>query len=232
VAIPASICYTESAYGEHRDARCGANPTAAGTRRRFGLTTAALPEGCHQEPMGPLLMANIVKCPECQKALKLSDAAAGKRVRCPACQHSFAAPAAEDEAAYAVEPTEEGVAERPVRRSPRDSEEDDRPRAPRRRRPSRSREFTGEQVAVSSAPLVYGILAFVFSCIPIAAFIFGGLALTKASEESARIPGGKRYNGARTMLLIARILAAVGICLGVVFCILGVVFKVMDRTAR
>ena len=35
----------------------------------------------------------VIKCPECGKTLKVSDSAAGKRVRCPGCKNPFDVPA-------------------------------------------------------------------------------------------------------------------------------------------
>ena len=37
-------------------------------------------------------MSLTIKCPECEKSLKVKEEAAGKKVRCPACATAFLAP--------------------------------------------------------------------------------------------------------------------------------------------
>ncbi|MBM4076429.1 MAG: hypothetical protein FJ267_12410, partial [Planctomycetes bacterium] len=34
-------------------------------------------------------MSLATRCPQCETALKISQSAAGKRVRCPKCRHAF-----------------------------------------------------------------------------------------------------------------------------------------------
>jgi predicted Zn finger-like uncharacterized protein len=80
-----------------------------------------------------------VPCPGCQTNLNLPDGAAGKRVRCPKCQHVFRVPEA-DPAAAPVEAIVEAADPVPAkpswptppRRRPEEEEGEDRPRRRRR----------------------------------------------------------------------------------------------------
>jgi hypothetical protein len=92
-------------------------------------------------------MPEIVKCPECDKQLRIPDHLLGKAVSCPGCGKKFTARTAEEQGTDAVqdEPVSRGAAadrgdedeERPARRQSRrqdeDEDEDDRPRRRRAR---------------------------------------------------------------------------------------------------
>jgi predicted Zn finger-like uncharacterized protein len=91
-------------------------------------------------------------CPSCQVTLKVADSLpAGKKIRCPKCDHGFAVPAEEEEVASA--------AVNGIRRQratlPREEEDDDeeaeerRPRK-RKRRPKKK---------ASNTPLIVGLIA-------------------------------------------------------------------------
>jgi predicted Zn finger-like uncharacterized protein len=100
-------------------------------------------------------MPTVIKCPGCQKPLKLNESQAGKRVRCPACKQVFVVPPAEEELEVVDDQEEDGPppkapgakrnpavrAERPVRRSrpapeeEEDEEEEERPVRRSRREP-------------------------------------------------------------------------------------------------
>lgn len=202
-------------------------------------------------------MPDIIKCPECQKALKLNAALAGKRVRCPGCKQPFVVPADEDvleevdpsaeesdeeDAGYQeVRPArrarrprdEEDEGVRPARRARRqrdeEEEEDEEEECPRRkRRRPRPKDYDSD-VQPSSAPLVLGILSIVFCCIPIVGFILGRFAMTKADEEMEQLPGGKRYRGAQKQMQVARVLGTIGMSLSVVLFVVAVVLQIMEH---
>src|SRR4051812_44130570 len=100
-------------------------------------------------------MSIVIRCPECNKSLKVGDSVAGKKVRCPGCKHEFTAPGnAEEE-----EGVSEGVAttpsapkrdraddeDRPARRERRDPDEDEDEDRPRRRRRDEDEEEEEEE---------------------------------------------------------------------------------------
>lgn len=181
-----------------------------------------------------------VKCPNCDKSLKVNDAVIGKRVRCPGCKEPFVVPGAEE--VEVVEEVEEKVTTRPRRRAeedeerprrPRrrdedDEEEDERPRRPRKRRP---RDDDDDRDAPSSAPMILAILSCVFSCAPIVGYALGRLAMSKANQEIDRL-SGKRYRDARKSLQLARTIGIVGMCLSGVWLIIGLVLMLLDKMAK
>jgi hypothetical protein len=201
-------------------------------------------------------MPNIIKCPECQKSLKLNESLAGKRVRCPACKKPFVVPEMVDELEE-VDPStlaseseeDEGVqAERPVRRSRRQPEDEDeeeaRPARRSRREPDEEDEDDEERprrprrrrrrprAPSSSAPLVLGILSLVLCCIPIAGIILGVLARNKADEQLAGFSGSSRYDGARRKQEVAKILGTLGICLSVFAIVLNIVLMIRENLGK
>jgi hypothetical protein len=194
-------------------------------------------------------MPNVVDCPECRKAMKLSDAAASKRVRCPNCKHIFVAPAEEEEPEVVECDIVEEPVKRPAKRSipdedeeyarPRRSirrdevedDEDDRPQRRRRdddddRPVKRRRKRAKRQVEVSSEPIILGILACVFCCLPILGIPFGQRARSKADEESDRLPEGSRYESAHQQLRLAHLLGTIGIVLGVIVMFVALAIKI------
>lgn len=183
-------------------------------------------------------MPNVIRCPACQKALRVREEIAGARVQCPACKHRFAmlAPDEPEEEEVGIQLEEERPARRSrsepededrPRRRPRlpeeedEEEEEERPRRPRRRKRSLVREYS-----VSSAPLVYGIFAILLSCIPIAGIALGVAARNKADTELAGIPDGNRYRGSRQQMELAKILGTVGICLGILSLVAGIILRI------
>jgi len=195
-------------------------------------------------------MANIVKCPECGRALKLGDEAAGKRVRCPACKHAFTVPTPEEEIEEIEEIEEEAEPEpeeRPSKRSrrpPREDEEEEEP--PRRRRASRDEDEEEEeeedrprprkkkkkkarQVSAPSGPLVWAIIACFCSCAPLIGFICGYLAMSKADAAMSDLPDGERSDSAYRQLQMARIIGIVGMCLSAVWLVVGLILRVTGK---
>jgi hypothetical protein len=193
-----------------------------------------------------------MKCPKCQKSLKLGDGLAGKRVRCPACQQPFVVPQPEPEPEEleAVEAEEEPVerakpaAKSSRRKAEEEEEEEDRPRRSRRRdeeeeeeeeeeeaRPRRSRRSRRRDdddrgsSPVSSTPLVLAILACTCSCAPIIGAALGTWAMRKADEELAQLPRGKGFRDARKRLETARMIGMIGIILSVVIFIIALILN-------
>jgi hypothetical protein len=121
-------------------------------------------------------MPILIRCPSCERQLRVPDKLLGKMVKCPSCQARFTAepegPEPEEGAEEApperpvgrrrAPPAEEGVTERPSRsgRSPADEEEPDeeeeeeeRPRRRRRRRGRRWR-YSGAAASAVTGPAI------------------------------------------------------------------------------
>ena len=191
-------------------------------------------------------MPTVAKCPECSEPMKLSDAAAGKRVRCPGCKHIFVAPGGEEDS----EVVECDLAEEPVRRPAkrpipeedeeyarprrsisRDDEEDDRPRRRKRddddddddRPVERKRKRATRQVQASSGPLILAILACVLFCAPIFGIPLAQMAIRNANEEMDRLPNGRRYESAHQQLRLARTLGLVATIVSTIWVLILIV---------
>jgi predicted Zn finger-like uncharacterized protein len=130
-------------------------------------------------------------CPECDTRVKVPDASAGKKVRCPSCKAIFTAPAAEEEAvsrrpraeARAARSRDEDEDDRrPSRR--RDEDEDERPRSrrsrdddyddrPSRRVTTRTEEGNGAALGLGIAALCCGIVGVLLDIIPCIGWFIG-----------------------------------------------------------
>ena len=194
-------------------------------------------------------MPTVTKCPECLQPMKLSDAAAGKRARCPGCKHVFVAPGGEEEpevveCAVVEEPKrpakrpsrdEDDEDDRPRRKARRDEEDDDEEDRPRRRkrdddeedRPAKRRRKRSERDASApSGPLILGILSCVFCCMPLIGAILGNMAKNKADDEMNRLPSGRRYEAAHRQMQTARLLGNIGVGLSVLMAVVGLVVRI------
>jgi hypothetical protein len=119
---------------------------------------------------------------------------------------------------------EERPAPRPRRREEED-EEDDRPRRRSRPRPRRSREDR-ETVTPSMTPLLLALLGCFCSCAPIIGFGLGYYAVQQADMERDRLPGSKRYAGARAMMTTAKVCGFIAMGLSVVLLIVAFLLNV------
>ena len=106
--------------------------------------------------------------------------------------------------------TDDAPPRRAERRDRRRYDEDDYDDRPRRR----SRE--PEQVPTPVLPLVYGVLAILFSCMGPVALALGGLAIWRANMALDELPDSRRADSARSRMNLARILGVVGMGLGAV----------------
>ena len=75
-------------------------------------------------------MPRTIPCPHCDKSLRIGDAAAGKKMRCPKCQKIFVAPADDPEVIEDVQEVVEEVIDEAADDEPED-ERDSRRRKPR-----------------------------------------------------------------------------------------------------
>ena len=172
-------------------------------------------------------MASIVRCPECQRSLRLSEAVAGKRVRCPDCKHGFVAPGGEEEPDIVECAIAEEPVKRPAKRPSRDEEDEDPPPRSRRdeddedddeeagdrrsRSSSRSRRRRiDHDISAPMKPLVYGIGSCVLFCAPAVGMALAGLAHSMANKALDDLPPGRRARSARKQLERAKLLGTIG----------------------
>src|SRR5690242_8501391 len=86
-------------------------------------------------------MANVINCPNCNRALRVPDDLLGQSVQCPSCQTTFTASLSEPPQSSSRTPPREEPEDEPAprrRSSRRDDDDDDRPsRRSRRLKPHR-----------------------------------------------------------------------------------------------
>jgi len=144
-------------------------------------------------------MPEVVACPSCQRQLSVPESLLGQLVRCPACQTTFTAEAGAPPAPPPP-PREDRPPEREFRRADDDYDRDrDRDRPPRRRyededdydRGPRRRRYEDEddydrgyaRPHRGGAVLTLGILSICIFCIPLVAWILGGIAIGMANTD-------------------------------------------------
>ena len=137
-------------------------------------------------------MTEVIECPECRRKLNLREEYLGSEVKCPSCEATFVASTALRPAPLPPPPPPE-----PERLDPDD--EVRRRRAParndlRRRRRDASdddRDYDRVRPDRGAAILTLGILGLVFSCIPIAGWVLGGIALGMGTNDLGEIARGR-----------------------------------------
>jgi predicted Zn finger-like uncharacterized protein len=173
-------------------------------------------------------MPQIIACPQCGRQLSVQDELLGQQVKCPACQTTFTA-----EVGPAPPPPrpprEEVQREAPDRRR-YEEEDEDRRRARRyededrpRRRPEEEYEedYDRGKPHRGGTILTLGILGLVFSCIPLAGWILGGIAISMANTDLQQMArrrmdrsGEGSTQAGKTCGIIAVIIATVSAVLG------------------
>lgn len=184
-------------------------------------------------------MPEITQCPQCQRKLNVQEAQLGQTVQCPVCGAFFTAAVVSTQRASSPPPVPE------ERESPRRSDApppsgrdyDDR-RPPyrdddddyeRRRRPL-PRGYTGYRDPYGGgrphrggAVLAVGLIGLFISCIPLAGWILGGIALSMANADLAAMNRGMMDDSGRgltqggqvcgTIAVVISTLVFLGFCL-------------------
>lgn len=225
-----------------------------------------------------------VVCSHCQRKLKVADAAAGKRARCPLCKAVITVPQAEEfvEPDEMVEPVKESAVSKP-KEAPKkkaawdeddddksskksgnpddsgeygfsepapkkkkkrryddydddedeDDEEEEERRERKRRRRRRVATYGGRSSGASSHRgtliFVLAILGLVFSCIPILAWIFGGIALNMANTDLALMDTRAMDRSGEGMTKTGKGIAILAVGLGFLFFIVNIWFMVTQK---
>jgi len=200
-----------------------------------------------------------VTCPECEKKLKVGDTAAGKKIRCPACKAIVEVPtplaaADEDEAITEVprkksssiqstppsrkrrdededEDEDEEEERRPKSRKRRDDyddgDEEEEERRPRKKKSKPKRRSSGRPHRGTTI-LLMGIGS-MMCCIPLVAWILGFRAISMANEDIADMESGRMDDSGQTNTQIGKVCGIIGCVMGVLWVIIGVVLRVMDK---
>lgn len=163
-------------------------------------------------------MPETIRCPNCQRLLQIQEVHLGDEVRCPSCQQVFTS-------------SRPAPPQRPVPSAAPPSEE--RPSRPRRADRGDSLDFEREERYGdeddedyrNGAPhrggtiLTLGILGLVFSCCPLAGWIFGGYAMSMGNEDLRRMARGTMDRSGQGMTQAGKILGLIAVILATFSCI-------------
>jgi hypothetical protein len=153
----------------------------------------------------------VIRCPSCDRPLRMPENLVGSKVRCPGCQAAFTAEAPGEADAPAPSPSavtdrpSRAPAERPSSAARRPPESEDEPdfeddagdepedeERPRRRRGGRARETALGMVAGPGiALMVIGILGIVFGVVGVGAWILLGGMLAMQPAGPGMGPGAR-----------------------------------------
>lgn len=180
-----------------------------------------------------------IVCSHCEKKLKVDDAAAGKKIRCPACKETIAVAEADAEATpppknrKAAAPDEQEDDDGYVMDERRD-EEDEQLRRDRRRDQKRRDRQERERRRRACKPhrgvllLTLGILSIVLSCASIISWILAWRTIQMANEDLYAMSAGRMDRAGEGMTKAASICGYLGAVLAIVLLILAITLKVIS----
>jgi phage FluMu protein Com len=158
-----------------------------------------------------------IVCSGCEKHLKVRDAAAGKKVRCPACKAVIAVPDPEDD----LVETDDDLEERESS-SCFNEAEDFSPRVKRRDDEDDNHHMRrfALQPHRGAATLVGGLLSILlgFAC-PFFAWILGCLTIVQANTDLGQMAAGRMDPSGSGLTKSGRICAVIGVVLGIIVAI-------------
>jgi phage FluMu protein Com len=172
-------------------------------------------------------MPIAVVCSHCEKNLKVADAAAGKKVRCPACKGVITVPAAEEEfeTPEEVGPDDDdggyGLDEK------RDEDDEELKRKQKRKRTRLDREDR-ERRRRSVKPhrgvtiLLLGILSIVFSCAFFVSWYLAWRAINMANDDLAEMSVKRMDPAGQGMTQAGKACGMIGGFLGFLGLIVGI----------
>jgi len=139
-------------------------------------------------------MPEITECPECHRKLNVHEEQLGQMVQCPVCARSFTAAVVSTQRPP-LRPPPMPEEREPAPPRPRDYD-DRRPRYDDDRRgypPRRGRygdPYADPQPHRGGIILALGLVGMLLSCIPIAGWVLGGVALSMANTDLPRMDRG------------------------------------------
>ncbi len=170
-------------------------------------------------------MPLTIKCPKCARALDVPDEAAGKMVRCPACQETFAlaqqveTPPATVTRAQPIPPAawdHNTVADRRRREEEEEAEERRRRREREDDEPFRAADLDLRESGMphrGGTILTLGILALCFFCMPLLSWILGGIAISMANNDLLQMARRQMDASGRSTTQTGKTLATIGVTL-------------------
>ena len=148
-------------------------------------------------------MPEVTQCPQCQRKLNVQETQLGQTVQCPVCGAFFTAAVVGVQQRPATPPPVPEDREPPPRRDddrPRRYRDDDRPRRPLRRGYDDDRDpYSGGRPHRGGAVLALGLIGLLLSCIPLAGWILGGIAVSMANNDLAAMNRGMMDDSGRGM---------------------------------
>jgi hypothetical protein len=165
-------------------------------------------------------MAETIRCPNCQRMLQIQEVHLGDEVRCPSCQQVFTSsrPSPPPRPVPSDAPPSEVRPPRP-RRDSLDFEREERYYDEEEEEYRRTVPHRGGVI------LTLGILGLVFSCCPLAGWIFGGYAMSMGNEDLLRMARGSMDRSGQGMTQAGKILGLIAVILASFSCIANLFFK-------
>jgi predicted Zn finger-like uncharacterized protein len=187
-------------------------------------------------------MPVLIDCDRCQRKVRVQEANLGKKVRCPACGHTFLAHWESDpEDATAPEDAQEATRRGGSRQAESDDDAYAVQREVRRVRPRRrpvSDGYDEDEDRPQLRPhrgaliLTLGILSLIFSCIPLAGWILGAFAMSMGSADERLMEERLMRRSGRGMTKAGQICGIIGVFLSTVSFIINVVLFVQRLGAH
>ena len=173
-------------------------------------------------------MPITILCSHCEKKLTMDDAAAGKKIRCPACKGVLTVPEAEapakKEAAQAEEDEGDGGYGLDQKRDEDDEELKRKNRRKQKRldRADRERRRSAIKPHRGGTVLLLGILSIVFSCAFPVAWYLAWTAINMSTEDSAAMASKRMDPAGQGITQAGKACAMIGAFLGFLGLIAGI----------
>lgn len=177
-------------------------------------------------------MPEIIACPECGRQLRVTEDLFGQMVKCPSCQATFTAAVPDTppprgdgpRGAYEVR-ADEDEPRRPVGRPRRYADDEDDLDRPGRRRPPVDYDEDRMRPHRGATILTLGILSLVLSCIPLAAWVLGGIALGMANNDLQAMARRRMDPAGQGQTRAGQVCGIIGVILGVFSCVIGGIWR-------
>lgn len=199
-----------------------------------------------------------ITCSGCDKKLKVPETAMGKKIRCPACKNVIDVPDEDEDivepdeevavtkavpppiprkAAWDDEPRSKKKRRADDDEYEKEEEDEDDEEEERRRRKKKRRmeEDEYDSPRRSRAPhrgvliLILGMLAILFSCAPIVAWVIASYAVNMANEDLTKMNKRRMDADGRGMTVAGKACGIVGSVLAGIWLIVAITLKVLNK---
>ena len=174
-------------------------------------------------------MPEITQCPQCQRKLNVQEDQLGQTVQCPVCGEEFTAAVASAQRTPSPPPVPEErepprrYDEPPSRRRDYDDDDYDRRRRPLRR--GYRDPYGGARPHRGGAVLAVGLIGLLLSCIPLAGWILGGIAVSMGGADIAAMNRGQMDDSGRGLTQGGQVCGTIALVLATLvflaFCLIG-----------